>query len=190
EHGPQPVHLVDEQDVARAERGEQADQVARALEHRARYRADFDAQLLRHEEGEGRLAEAGWPEEQRMVQRLASLLRRVDRDLERFLHLRLADEFVQSRRAEGGGGEPLLGERVGGGNLGTGGGGHRFPTLKSRFGETQRRSVVCFSTVPCRAQASAWEPTQAFTPPFLSPAAAPATAPGARPARARGGYGN
>ena len=112
EHGPQPVHLVDEQDVARAERGEHADQIARALEHRARRRADVDAQLFRHEQGEGRLAQARWSEEQRMIERLVPLLRRVDRDLQGFLHFRLADEFVQPRRTEGGVGEPLVGQGV------------------------------------------------------------------------------
>jgi hypothetical protein len=95
EHRAQPVHLVDEQDVARLERRQQADEIARALEHRARRRPDVDPQLFRHEQGEGGLAEPRWPEEQRMVERLTPLLGRVDRDLQGFLYLGLADELVE-----------------------------------------------------------------------------------------------
>src|SRR5438034_7744141 len=48
-----------------------------------------------------------------MIQRLAPLLRRVDRDLKGFLDLCLADEFVQPRGAESGISQPLVGERFG-----------------------------------------------------------------------------
>ena len=44
-------------------------------------------------------------------------LGRVDRDLERALHLRLADELVQPRRPERGVGAGLLGQGFGGGDL-------------------------------------------------------------------------
>src|SRR5881392_2322884 len=44
--------------------------------------------------------------------------------IQRFLHLRLADELVQPGRAERGIGQPLVGEGVGRGDLGPGVGGH------------------------------------------------------------------
>ena len=54
----QPVDLVDEQDVARLEIGEQRREIAGARDHRARRRAETDAQLARHDLRQRRLAEA------------------------------------------------------------------------------------------------------------------------------------
>ena len=114
---PQPVHLVDEQDIPGLERREHADQVARALEHGARGRADIDAELSRHEEREGGLAEPRGAEEEGMVEGLVALLRGVDRDLQGFLHLGLADELVEPGGPEGGIGQALVRERLGRGDL-------------------------------------------------------------------------
>ena len=97
--------------------GEQADQVARLLEHRARGGAELHAHLARHEHGERGLAEAGRAEEQGVVERLAPALGRVDRDLQRALHLLLPHELVQPRRPERGVGAGLLGQGFGGGDL-------------------------------------------------------------------------
>src|SRR5439155_23267892 len=96
------LYLVDEEDIAGAERREHPHEISGALEHRARGRADADAQLLRHQERERRLTEAGRSEKQRVVERLFAVLRRVDRDLERLLDLRLPDELVQARGAQRG----------------------------------------------------------------------------------------
>ena len=118
QRGPQTVDFVDEEDVAGLQGGEHADQVAGALEHGARRDADVDAQLARHEHRQRGLAEARRAEEQGVVQRLLALLRGVDRDLQRFLHLRLADELVEPRRAQRRVADALLGEHFGGGDLG------------------------------------------------------------------------
>src|SRR2546422_963713 len=75
--------------------GGEADQVPRALEPRPRRGADVHAELARHEQRERGFPEARGPEEQRVVEGLLALLRRVDRDLERFLDLGLADELVE-----------------------------------------------------------------------------------------------
>ena len=69
----QPVDLVDEQHVARLEVGQQRREVARALEHRARRLAQVDAQLVRDDVRQRRLAEARRPEQQHVVERLAAL---------------------------------------------------------------------------------------------------------------------
>ena len=79
---PQAVDLVDEQDVAVAERGEQPHQVARPLEHRPRRGAALHAHLARHQQRERGLAESGWAEEEYVVECLTPLLGGVDRDLE------------------------------------------------------------------------------------------------------------
>ena len=75
----QPMDLVDEEDVARAQVGERADEIRRLLERGARRRPDVDAQLARDQLGERRLAESRWPEEERVVERLAPRERGVDR---------------------------------------------------------------------------------------------------------------
>ena len=77
---PQPVDLVDEEDVARAQVGERADEVARLLQRRAGGGADVDAQLAGDELGERRLAESRRAEEEGVIERLAPRERRVDGD--------------------------------------------------------------------------------------------------------------
>ena len=109
---PQPMHLVDEEDVARFQRREHTDEIARTLEYRTRRRADVDAQLFRHEQGERGLAKPGRAEEERMIQRLLALFGRVDGDLERLFDLRLADELIQARWPQRGIGQALVLERL------------------------------------------------------------------------------
>ena len=75
----QAVDLVDEQDVAAAERGEDARQVALALERRARGHAHLGPQLVREQVRQRGLAEPGRPGEQHVVERLAALARRLRR---------------------------------------------------------------------------------------------------------------
>src|SRR5436305_376574 len=69
-------------------------------ERRAGDRADADAELLADDEREARLAEAGRPDEQDVVERLAARLRCRERDGELLLDALLADEVVQAARAK------------------------------------------------------------------------------------------
>ena len=78
---PQAVHFIYKEDVARLERGEHPHEIAGRLEHGTGGGADVDAQFFGHQQRERRLAEAGRAEEQRVIERLLALLRRVDRDL-------------------------------------------------------------------------------------------------------------
>ena len=96
----EPVDLVDEEDVALLEAGQDRGHVALALERRAGDRADADAELLADDEREPRLAEPRRPDEQHVVERLAARLRRVERDRELLLDALLADEVVEPARAE------------------------------------------------------------------------------------------
>src|SRR6476469_5829475 len=93
------VDLVDEDDVARLDSGEDRRDVL-PLERRAGDRADADAELLADDVREARLAEPGRPDEQDVVERLASPLRRVERDRQLLLDAGLADELVEPARPE------------------------------------------------------------------------------------------
>ena len=94
------MDLVDEEDVALLERGEDRGEVALALERRPGDRADPDAELLADDVREARLAEPGRADEQDVVERLAPRLRRVERDRELLLHPLLADEVVEPARPQ------------------------------------------------------------------------------------------
>ena len=89
----QPVDLVDEQDVALFEVGEQRGEVAGPGDHRAGGGAEIDAELARDDLRQRRLAEAGRPDEQHVVERLLARPRRLDEHLEVGARLRLTDEF-------------------------------------------------------------------------------------------------
>jgi hypothetical protein len=97
------MDLVDEQDAARSEVGEEPREVPGALDHRARGLRDLYAQLVRENRRQGGLAEAGRPVEQDVVQRLAALAGGREEDAELFLEPRLPDELVEL-----GGPEPRL----------------------------------------------------------------------------------
>ena len=68
----QAVDLVDEQHVARLERGQDRGEVALALERRPGDRADPGAELLADDVREARLAEPGRACEQHVVERLSA----------------------------------------------------------------------------------------------------------------------
>src|SRR5207244_10232613 len=91
----QAMDLVHEEDVALVERGQDRRQVALPLEGGSGDRPDPDAELLAQDEGEARLPEARWPDEQHVVERLPPSLCRLERDRELRLHPFLADELVQ-----------------------------------------------------------------------------------------------
>ena len=94
------VDLVDEQDVALVEGGEDRGQVPGALDRRAARVADVHAQLAGDDRREGRLAEAGRAVQQDVVGRLSPALRRLEQDVEARLDLALADVLVERPRAQ------------------------------------------------------------------------------------------
>ena len=94
------VDLVDEQDVAVLEIGEQRGEIARLGDHRAGGGAKADAHLAREDSGERRLAEPGRAVEQHVVERLAAALRRLDEHPQILARRLLADEFVEGLRAQ------------------------------------------------------------------------------------------
>ena len=94
------VDLVDEEHVARLERGQDRRHVALALERGAGDRADADVELLADDLRERRLAEPGRADEKDVVERLVARLRRRQRDRELLLDALLPDEVVEPARAE------------------------------------------------------------------------------------------
>ncbi len=91
DHRREPVDLVDEQDVARLEVGEQRSQVARALQHRPGGLAQVDLHLPGDDVRQRRLAQARRPEQQHVVQCLAPAARGLDEDLQLVADLGLPD---------------------------------------------------------------------------------------------------
>ena len=89
------MDLVDEQDVARLERGQDRRHVALSLERRSCDAADADVELLADDVGETRLAQAGRADEQHVVERLRPRPRGLERDLELLLDPVLSDEVVE-----------------------------------------------------------------------------------------------
>ena len=98
----EPVDLVDEQDVALLEVGEQRREVAGLGDHRAGGGAEVDAELARDDLRQRGLAEARRADEQHVVERLAARARGLDEHLEVGARLRLADELVEPLRAQRG----------------------------------------------------------------------------------------
>ena len=111
DRGGEAVDLVDEQDVAVLEVGQQGGEVARLGDHRARGGAEADPHLAREDSGERGLAEPGRAEEQDMVERLAARFGGVDEDAQILARALLADEFVEALRPKRGVG--VLGLRSG-----------------------------------------------------------------------------
>ncbi len=114
------MNLVDEEHVPPSQPGEQPDQIARLLQHRPRRGAKLDPHLPRHQHRQGGFAEPGGTEKEDVVERVLPGARRVDRDLERGLHLLLTHELIQPRGAERRVGGGLVRERVWCGDLETG----------------------------------------------------------------------
>lgn len=102
DHGREAMDLVDEQHIVRLQVGQQRRQVAGFLDHRARGHAQVHAQLVGDHMAQRCLAEAGRPEDQHVVQRLAAPLRRLDVDVQLFAHRLLAEILVQPLRPDAG----------------------------------------------------------------------------------------
>ena len=94
------MDLVDEEDVAQLESGQDRRHVALPLERGAGDRADADAELLADDLRQRRLAEAGRADEQNVVERLTARLRGREGDRELLLDALLADELVQPTWAQ------------------------------------------------------------------------------------------
>ena len=93
------VDLVDEQDVAVFQVGQQRGEIASLGDDRARGGAEADAQLARHDLRQRGLAETRRAGEQHVVQRIAARLGRLDEHLEVGARLLLADELAQETAA-------------------------------------------------------------------------------------------
>ena len=89
------VDLVDEQDVAVLEIGEQGGEVARLGDDRPGGGAEADAELAGDDLRQRGLAEAGRAEEEDMVERVAAALRRLDEHPQILARRLLADELVE-----------------------------------------------------------------------------------------------
>ena len=97
----QAVDLVDEEDAARLERGQERGDVALALERRAGGLHERDVELVRRRSGRATSCRGpGGPGEQHVVERLAAGARRLDEDRELVLDRALADEVLERARAQ------------------------------------------------------------------------------------------
>ena len=95
------MDLVDEQDVALVERGEDRGEVAGPLDRRPRRVADIDAKLAGDDRRQGRLAEAGRAVQQDVVGGLSPPLRGRQQHRQVRLDLALTDVFVERSRSQG-----------------------------------------------------------------------------------------
>jgi hypothetical protein len=96
----EPVDLVDEEDVARRERGEEPREVALLHEGRAARHVQRHRELAREDMGERRLAEAGRAGEEDVIERLAAPLRRLRVHAEVLDDLLLPDVLLERGGAE------------------------------------------------------------------------------------------
>ena len=96
------VDLVDEEDVALLQVGQQGGQVARPHQDRSRRDPQAHPEFGGHDAGQRRLAQTGRTGEQQVVGRLVALEGRLDDDLQVFGELALSDELGQGARAQSG----------------------------------------------------------------------------------------
>src|SRR5262249_20650053 len=96
----EPVDLVDEQNIARLEIGEQRREIPRLCDHRTRGGAEVDAQLTRNDLRQRRLAETRWADKKHMVKRFLAGARRFDEHAQVRARLLLPDEFRQALRPQ------------------------------------------------------------------------------------------
>ena len=113
-HGAtQAMHLVDEQDVALAQVGEDGRQIAGALDGRTRCDLQPGAHLNAQDMREGGLAEARRSVEQDMIQRLSPCARGLDQDAEILAQPVLAEHLGQRAWAQRGIYHDLFGPTLG-----------------------------------------------------------------------------
>ena len=94
------MDLVDEQNVARFEIGELGGEIAGLGDHRPGGRAEIDAEFARDDLRQRRLAEAGRPDEQHVIERFAARLGRFDEHFEILARRLLAGEIGEHLRAQ------------------------------------------------------------------------------------------
>ena len=100
EHGLQAVDLVEEEDLALAQVGEDGGEVALNLQGGAGGLLEADVELVGDDGGERGFAQAGRAEEQHVVERFAAGFGGFERDGELLLGFGLADEFREPAGAE------------------------------------------------------------------------------------------
>ncbi len=94
------VNLVDEQDVAILEIGEQRGEIARLGDHRAGRGAETDTHFLGDDLRQRGLAQPRRAEEQHMIERIPALAGSVDEHAQVIARRTLADEFVERLGAQ------------------------------------------------------------------------------------------
>ena len=90
------MYLVNEQHVARLQRGEDASQVARFVEHGATGNLESHAQLVGNDVRKGCLAQSRGAVQQGVVERFATILGRLDKHLQVLHHLFLPAEVAKT----------------------------------------------------------------------------------------------
>src|SRR5262249_55007132 len=96
------VDLVDKQNVARLQAGEQRREVASTLDYRPRCRAKPDPEFPRDDLRQCGLAEPGRTRKQHMIEGFIAALRSTDKDREVVAQLLLTDKFAEVLRADRG----------------------------------------------------------------------------------------
>ena len=96
----EPVDLVDEENVALLQIGEQRREIAGLGDHRPRGGAEIDAELARDDLRQRGLAETRRADEQHMVERFVARPRRLDEHRKIGARLLLADELGQPLRPQ------------------------------------------------------------------------------------------
>ena len=94
------MYLVDEQHVARLERGEYAGKVAGTVEHRAAGYLEAHAQLVGDDVRQRGLAKARRAVKQRVVERFATVFRSLDKDFKVVNHGLLSAEISEMQRPQ------------------------------------------------------------------------------------------
>ena len=126
------MDLVDEQHVAFVELREDRSEVAGALECGTRRDVEVDAELVRHDSGHRRLAQAGRTRKEQVVRGLAPAAGGLEDDAEVVFQLALPDELVERAGPEA----HLQGELAGVGGIG--GGVEQLLTHRGRLREPSR----------------------------------------------------
>jgi hypothetical protein len=94
------MDLVDEQNIARLQIGQQRSEVTATLDDRARSGAESHPHFAGDNLRERRFAKTGWPGKQHMVEGLAPTPRRLDKDPQIVAQRLLAHELVERQRTQ------------------------------------------------------------------------------------------
>src|SRR5688500_420887 len=96
----EPVNLINEEDVALLDIGEDAREITRFLDLRAGSGVKLGTRRARDQIGKGRFTESGRTGEQDMIKDISAPFRRFQHEQDPVLDLLLADEFRESRRTQ------------------------------------------------------------------------------------------